>query len=253
MTDVCFVADMGSQNPVDFAKLKAAEYQTHKCEGVILRAQRSNGEIDAQFQPRCEAAMPLGFLPGAYAFNTGETAKAQADRFAGVTRPFAKLLRALDFETYPQGGNMSFDAALEFMERTDQTFGVATWMYSGNRLKELVIHATDAQRTFLDKHPLWGCEYGPKWRNVDVNGHTLPMTMQLWQFTDGSVGPQPHTFNGLEAHADVSIFQGTREQLEAIWYGAPLVAPAAAVTAQMAPVEQTSVLDHLETVVGRWV
>ena len=251
MTDICFVADMGSQNPVDFTKLAAADYQGHKCVGTINRAQRSNHQIDAQFVVRTEEAIKLGFLPGAYAFNTGETAQAQATRFAGVTKPFAKLLRALDFETYPQGGNMSFDASLEFMDRTDQTFGVATWMYSGNRLKELVIHATDAQRDFLDKHPLWGCEYGSKWRNVDVNGHTLPSPMQLWQFTDGQVGPQPHTFSGLEPHADISIFQGTREQLEAIWYGAPLVAPAA--TPAVTPVEQTSVLDNLTTAVGRWL
>lgn len=252
MADVCFVADMGSQNPVDFNKLKAAEYQTHKCEGVIHRAQRSNGLIDNTFASRTEQAIALGFLPGAYAFNTGETAQVQATRFAGVTKPVAKLLRALDFETNPNGGQMSFDSALEFMDRTDQTFGAATWLYSGNRLKELVIHATDAQREFLDKHPLWGCEYGPKWRNVDTNGNTLPMTLQLWQFTDGQNGPQPHTFDGLEPHADLSIFQGAREQLEAIWYGTPLVAAPPAAPASP-PVEQTSVLDHLETSVGRWL
>ena len=251
MTDVCFIADMGSQNPVDFTKLAAADYQGHKCEGVILRAQRSNGEIDKTFTPRAAEAIAAGRLLGGYAFNTGETAQAQAMHFIGVTKPIGKMLRALDFETYPQGGNMSFDAALEFMDRVDQAFGVTTWMYSGNRLKELVIHATDAQREFLSTHYLWGCEYGPKWRNVDVNGHTLPSPMQIWQFTDGQVGPQPHTFNGLEPHADISIFQGTREQLEAIWYGAPLVAPVA--VAPTVPIEQTSVLDNLTTAVGRWL
>lgn len=250
MTDVCFVADMGSQNPVDFTKLAAADYQGHKCVGTILRAQRSNGLVDSAFATRIEEAIKAGLLPGSYAFNTGESAQVQATRYATVTKPFGKIMRSLDFETNA-GGNMPFDAALEFMDRTDQAFGAATWMYSGNRLKELIIHATDAQREFLDKHLLWGCEYGPRWRNVDVNGHTLPMTMQIWQFTDGQVGPQPHTFSGLEPHADISIFQGTLEQLEALWYGAPLVAPVAAPA--VTPVEQTSVLDHLEATLGRWL
>lgn len=252
MTDICFVADMGSQNPVDFTKLAAADYQGHKCEGLILRAQRSNGQIDKTFAPRAAEAATAGQLVGAYAFNTGETAQVQANRFIGVTKPIGKMLRALDFETYPQGGNMSFDAALEFMDRVDQAFGCATWMYSGNRLKELVIHATDSQRMFLDTHFLWGCEYGPKWRNIDVNGHTLPMTIKLWQFTDGQNGPQPHTFNGLEPHADISIFQGTREELEAIWCGTPITGSGQAASPAI-PVAQTSVLDSLETTVSRWL
>lgn len=252
MVDVCFVVDVGSQNPINFEKLKAADYQGHKCEGAIIRAQRSNHEIDGLFVSRADEALSFGFQVGAYAFNTAESAQVQATRFIGVTKPFGKMMRALDFETYTAGGNMSFDNMIEFMDRTDQAFGYATWLYSGNRLKELVIHATDQQRSFLDAHPLWGCEYGPKWRNVDVNGHTLPMTLQLWQFTDGQIGPQPHTFDGLEAHSDLSIFQGTREQLAAAWNGAALSVPAST-TPPVPPVEQTSVLDNLETMAGRWL
>jgi GH25 family lysozyme M1 (1,4-beta-N-acetylmuramidase) len=229
MTDLCFVADMGSQNPVDFNKLKAASYNGVQCAGVILRATRSNCAIDKAFAGRAEAATKLGFPVGAYAFNTGESAQTQAKRFISVTASFAGILRCLDFEPNPSGSQMSLDSALEFLDLIDQRFGAATWLYSGSRIKQLVTQATDAQRDFLESHPLWGCEYGPKWKNVDVNGHPLPWENgpELWQFTDGQNGPLPHTFDGLEAHADLSVFQGSANALALVWPGAPKQPPPA--------------------------
>jgi lysozyme len=241
MTDVCFVADLGSQNPVDFNRLKAAAYNGVPCVGVILRATRSNCMVDSAFAARATAAGQAGLEVGAYAFCTGESAERQATRFinAAVSRDFSgALLRALDFEPNPSGSQMSFDTALEFLDRVDQKFGRATWLYSGSRIKALITQATDAQREFLEKHPLWGCEYGPRWRNIDVNGHALPWEhgCTLWQFTDGRVGPLPHTFDGLEPHADISLFQGTREQLVAQWSGAALKATPP--TSMMGVIEQ---------------
>jgi lysozyme len=229
-TDVCFVADMGSQNPADFSKLKAASYNSVPCAGVILRATRSNCATDPAFVGRADAAGKLGFSIGGYAFNTGEPAQTQANRFITITAPFAGMLRALDFEPNPSGSQMSLDSALQFLDLVDQKFGAATWLYSGSRIKQLVTQATDVQRDFLEAHPLWGCEYGPKWRNVDVNGHALPWEngTTLWQFTDGRNGPLPHTFDGLEAHADLSIFQGSANALALVWPGTPKAAAAPA-------------------------
>ena len=80
------------------------------------------------------------------------------------------------------------------------------------------LRATDNQRDFLGVHPLWGCEYGPRWRNVDANGHPLPWAKPfLWQYTDGDFGPGPHTLDGLEPHADLSVFDGTADELRAQW------------------------------------
>jgi len=223
MTDLCFVADLGSQNPVDFTKLAAASWNGIKCAGVILRATRSNCLPDVLFASRAEGAAKAGFLVGAYAFNTGEAAVVQATRFLNVTKPFGAILRALDFETNPSGRQMSLVSAIEFLDRVAQATGRRCWLYSGDRIKSLIVTATEAQRQALSQSPYWGCEYGPEFKDLDDDGHLLPWNAPtLWQDTADGIGPQPHTLDGLQAGADLSVFKGTREQLAAVWPGAPL-------------------------------
>jgi GH25 family lysozyme M1 (1,4-beta-N-acetylmuramidase) len=162
----CFIADLGSQNPIDFQKLAAATSNGAKCEAVILRATRSNHELDDQFPSRFDAAGRAGFLVGAYAFNTGEPAKVQADRFVGATRRCGAIFRALDFE----GDVMSLANAIAFLDQVDQATGHRTWIYGGDHIKSQIVNATSAQRDFLAQHGLWGCEYGAmQWKNVDAN------------------------------------------------------------------------------------
>lgn len=248
MTDTCFVADMSSQNPVDFNKLRLATYKSKSVEAVILRATRSNCMTDPAFASRADEALKTGFLVGAYAFCTGEAAQTQVARFINATASFDTISRWLDFEPNPSGSQMSFDSMIDFLDGTDQKFGRATGLYSGSRLKQLIINATDQQREFLESHPLWGSEYGPKWKNLDVNGHPLPWESgpALWQYTDGQVGPQPHTFDGLEPHADLSVFQGTRDQLAALWGTKPAAPSASSASSSLMQVEQEilSLLDH---------
>lgn len=228
----CFIADLGSQNPIDFQKLAAATSNGAKCEAVILRATRSNHELDDQFLSRFDAAGRAGFLVGAYAFNTGEPAKAQADRFVGATKKCGDIFRALDFE----GDVMSLANAIAFLDLVGQATGRRPWIYGGDRIKSQIVHATDAQRDFLAQHGLWGCEYGiSHWKNVDANQKPLPWpAVTIWQYTgDGIASPTglPTTLDGLEKGADLSIFQGTRDDLAQIWAGAPIAPPAAAVAA----------------------
>lgn len=234
----CFVADLGSANTLDCAKLSAGSWNGIKCVGVIHRATRSNGEIDPDYAIRLPQIIAAGMLPGAYAFNTGETAAVQAARLINITSPdIPTLCRALDFETNPSGNQMSLGAALEFLDRIDQAFGRRTMIYSGDRIKTVIVSATDQQRDFLAAHALWGCEYGPTFKNIDDNGKSLPWPKPLlWQFTgDGVAGP-PTTLSGLQQGADLSVFAGTRDQLAEVWAGAAIVAVAPpVVVAQASP------------------
>jgi len=243
----CLVADLGSQNPFDPQKLRAARWNGVACEGVILRATRSTGEIDQQFAVRYAVASRLGFLVGAYDFNTGEAAAVQAARFLKATAGRPGLARVLDFERNPSGAQMTLAMAIEWLDRVDQATGFRAWLYSGDQIKSLVTKATAAQRDFLGQHLFWGCEYGPTFKLFDDNGKRLPWTnAALWQFTGDGVGPEPRTLDGLEEGADLSIFNGTRADLEKIWSGAPVVTqarwpaasavpPLPAVTAAAAP------------------
>lgn len=216
-----YIADMGSQNPVDFQRLAKTE-----CAGIIHRATRSNMKLDLLYGQRRSMARAAGLLTGAYAFNTGEDASIQANRFLMAAQLSADESAWLDLERNTSGcGTMTLAQWLEFLDRVDQARGIACGTYGGDVVKALIVHATAAQRDFLAAHPLWGCEYGPRWRNVDVNGRTLPWPEPfLWQFTGDGVGPQPHTLDGLEPGADLSVFDGTADELKAEWAG-PAIPP----------------------------
>lgn len=218
-----YVADMGSQNPVNFTKLAASG-----CAGVIHRATRSNEETDPQYHPRREIARAGGLLWGGYAFNTGEDVATQVNRFLKFASFEFDEAAWLDLERNPGGtGQMTLAMWIEFLDRVDQARASHCGTYGGDLPKSLIVHATAAQRDFLAAHPLWGCEYGPRWRNVDCNGHPLPWSkLFLWQFTGDDIGPQPHTLPGLEQGADLSSFDGTLDELKAAW---PLPATTGAV------------------------
>lgn len=251
MTDLCFVADMYHLNPVDFTKLAAASWNGIKCVGIIHKASQGAGVPDPLYEARRLKATAAGFLWGAYAFNTGENVAGQVAAFFKVATPDAATGMYLDFEDNSKS-EMSLAQALEFLDRGDQKLGRRLGIYSGNRMKELIPAASAAQRDFLAQHAFWGCEYGPVFKDVDVNGHPLPWAAPfLWQDTGDGIGPQPHTLDGIEQGADLSIFKGTRDQLAAAWPGAALQpAPAPASTA---PAPEPGIMGKLEAEVKRVV
>ncbi len=209
-----YIADFGSQNTVDFAKLGKSG-----CVGVILRATRSNEKDDALYPSRRELARNNGLLTSAYAFNTGEPPAVQVKRFLDWANLDPDEGGYLDLERNPSGtGQMTLPMTIEWMDRYDQAQGRYCGLYSGDVIKTLITRATDKQREFLALHPLWGCEYGPKWKNVDANGRSLPWAKPfIWQCTSDGIGPEPHTLDGLEDGADLSVFDGTIDELRAAW------------------------------------
>ncbi len=228
MTDLCFVTDLYHGNPVDFHKLANASYNGIKCVGIIHKASEGADVADPMYASRRPVALNAGFLWGAYAFNTGQPVADQVAEFLKIAAPDNATALFLDFEDNTQS-EMSLAQAVEFLDRVEQAIGRHCRLYSGNRLKELIVRATDAERTFLAADPtrLWGCEYGPQFKDTDTAGHPLPWAAPfLWQDTGDGLGPQPHTLNGLHAGADLSVFKGTRIDLEQVWAGSgpkPLV------------------------------
>ena len=216
-TKLCFVADMNHANPVDFTKLAAANYNGVRCAGVIHKATQGAGYADPQYAKRRPLALAAGLLWGAYSFNTGDAVADQVAEFLKVAEPDDATGLWLDFEDN-SASEMSLVQALEFMDRVDQATGRTCGIYSGDRMKTLIVSATQAQRDFLAAHAFWGAEYGTVFKDVDDNGKPLPWDVPfLWQDTGDGLGPQPHTLDGLEAGADLSIFQGSADQLRAAW------------------------------------
>jgi GH25 family lysozyme M1 (1,4-beta-N-acetylmuramidase) len=218
MTVIPLVADMNHANPVDFAALKHSS-----CIGVIHKARQGVGFEDNAYHKRRDLAEAQGLLWGAYDFATEGDIKADVAAFIATANPDDHTSLWLDYERN-KARTMSIAHALEFLDRVDQWLGRRCGIYGGDLIKSEIVHCTAAQREFLGQHPLWGCQYGPRWKNLDVNGHPLPWKEPLlWQYTGDGVGPLPHTLPGVRAGADLSTSSLTAEQLRAVWPGPSIV------------------------------
>ena len=185
--------------------------------GIIHKATQGVLTHDPLYAARRALAKSVNMLWGAYDFNTGDNPKQQVEYFFKVAQPDETTLCALDLEDNTHS-EMSLTQAREYLEYGDEKLGRTFWLYSGNRIKQLIVHADSETKAFFAKHKLWGCEYGPKWKNFDVNGQRLPWDKPtLWQYTDGKLGLTPHGVPGLQSHMDVNHFDGTDEELAAIW------------------------------------
>jgi lysozyme len=202
-----------------------AMLQRGGCQFVIHKATQGVGVTDRLYAPRRKAAESVGLLWGAYHFNTGDNVPSQVQHFLDAAQPDANTFMALDFEDN-RGGNMSLSSAIQFLEILDKELtkianGQERFakIYSGNRIKETIIHADAPTRFFLAKHDIWLCQYGPKARLIDSNARPLPWSEYfLWQFTGDGVGPQPHNMPGVVTKGiDINRFDGDIETLKSEW------------------------------------
>lgn len=186
-----------SPNP-NFAKAKDAGIK-----GIIHKA--SQYVPDNQYEHRREAALAEGLLWGAYHFTTAASWEEQVDLFCSVVKPDPNTFPWIDHESY-RGYTMPLQTAINFMDAIDQKFSRPCGMYSGNVIKEQMIHATDAQRQFLGEHPFWLAQYNTTPQMVDYNHHPMPWMGKafLWQFTGDGSGPGPHSIPGMGNGIDIS-------------------------------------------------
>lgn len=185
---------------------------------VIHKATQGLNTNDPLYAERRKPVEDAELLWGAYHFNTGDNVQNQVDHFFNAAKPDANTLMALDFEDNKQS-QMNLDEAVEFLSIGDKLLGRKLKIYSGNRIKALIINTDPAIRNFLAAHDLWGCEYGPEWKNIDVNQRPLPWDKPfIWQFTGDGVGPYPHTIPGVVTKGiDINRFEGTSNELKAKW------------------------------------
>lgn len=205
-----------------------AAVQAFGIRGVFLKATQGVLSHDPAYAARRRAVDDAGLMPGAYDFNTGDPVRQQVDCFFAVAEPDigprGRVACCLDFEDN-RASEMTLGQLCDYLELADARLGRRFWIYSGDRLKSLIVHASADQRAFLAQHILWGCEYGPRFRLVDDSGHGLPWSAEsiLWQFTGDGAGPGPHAIPGIAtAGIDVSTWTGDLAQLAAAWSGAPL-------------------------------
>lgn len=189
--------------------------------GIIHKATQGVAVTDRTYSQRKAAALASGMLWGAYHFNTGDDIKGQVNHFFDAAQPDDNTLMCLDWEDNKQS-QMNLAEAIEFLNLADEKLGRPLWVYSGNRAKELLAHASNDQKTVFAKRHLWLCRYAPgPGPLVDANGHALPFKdCPLWQYTGDGLGQEPHNMPGILTHGiDINHFAGTKDELKAIWAG----------------------------------
>ena len=148
------------------------------------------GDILANFRENLRQAERHQMIVIGYAFGVGGISGAsQADmlldllRMGSPGRPIPGRILALDLESNPGGSSMTDAEATAFIRRVLQRTG-----------RYPVLYASDSKPRpgILGKCPRWVADWsGARPRAA------------FWQFTDGSLGPGPHSFPGV-GHCDIN-------------------------------------------------
>lgn len=199
------VVDISHHNGnVDLTKAKAAGIV-----GVIHKATQGTTMVDNMYQQNRQKAASAGLLWGAYHFGTSGDGAAQADFFLSKANADAQTLLVLDYE--PNGNStMTLAQAKAFVSRINEVTGRFPGFYSGSLIKQQL--GGKPADPVLSQCFLWIAQYGPAPTNIPA---TWP-AWTMWQYTDGNVGPQPHSVDGI-GNCDRDQFNGSIEQLQQLW------------------------------------
>jgi lysozyme len=192
--------------------IQAQDYDAVKRDGivgVIYKATEGTSYTDPTYVGQQRAAKEAGLKWGAYHFANGSDVEQQVDNFMQFACPDPDELFCLDWEDNPGGSKMSLSQAKQWITMVEDALerpGECV-IYGGNTLKEMVPDDDE----FFRSRRLWLCQYG--------STPVLPEAWNrywLWQFTDGQVGPSPHSIDGI-GPCDINSYKGTPEQLIADW------------------------------------
>lgn len=207
------VVDLSHWDPAD-------DYTAAKKDGivgVIYKATEGTSYTDPTYVGQQQAAKMVGLKWGSYHFATAASVSGQIENYLRYASPDPDELFCLDWEDY--GSNtMSLDDVKTWITEVEAALRrpQECVLYSGNTAKEALGEEVD---DFLGARRLWLCQYGstPKWQRSWTR-------YWLWQFTDGVVGPEPHSIDGI-GPCDINHWDGTADELIAEWASGHAVAP----------------------------
>lgn len=178
--------------------------------GIIWKATQGTGFQDDAYWNNRAKATTVGLLWGSYHFGTSDDVGKQVNNYLQFAQPLPDELICLDLEPNPdsQMTQVQARAFVQGVETALDRVGECV-LYSGNTIKEMLGNTVD---TFWGARRLWLAQYG----NLPVVQKSWD-TYWLWQYTDGTYGPLPHTVPGISGGIDCSHFSGTPSMLEAQW------------------------------------
>lgn len=199
--------DLSHWDPADnYAKVKNAGIV-----GVIYKATDDTSYTDPTYKSQKAAAKAAGLLWGSYHFAHPGSISEQVGNYLAFANPEPDEIFCLDWEN-ANDGTMSGSEAQQWIEGVEGKLGrpKQCLIYSGNVAKEKL---GNSHYSFFGLRRLWLAQYSTT-ATVQVSWETY----WLWQFTDGQVGPQPHSIAGIGA-CDINHFAGSVDQLKTEWSG----------------------------------
>ncbi|SRR6266487_27633 len=199
------IIDVNHDNSLNFTKLQEAGIVA-----IVHKATEGKTFKDSKYETRKKQARELGFLWGAFHFSSGVDPVAQVKNFLSVEdAQDPNIFIALDWEDSTSGDNMTLAQAQQFVLEVKDRTGRFPLIYGGHMIRENV----KKENKILKNCPLWYQRY--RETPLGIPMHTWPK-FTLWQYTDGSHGPEPRKTPGASG-ADRNRFDGTVKQLRAAW------------------------------------
>ncbi|HLE63809.1 MAG TPA: glycoside hydrolase family 25 protein [Pyrinomonadaceae bacterium] len=199
------VVDVSHHNgKIDFMKVAKAGIV-----GVIHKATQGLRFVDPLYHRNREKALTAGLFWGAYHFGTLADSVKQADHFLYTVNPEGQTLLVLDYE--PNGkSTMTLAQAREFVIRVATVTGTFPGIYSGSLIKEKL--ANKPVDAILSQCFLWIAQYASTPTRIPPTW----ATWTFWQYTDGLVGPEPRSVDGI-GPCDRDQFNGSLAGLRRLW------------------------------------
>ena len=175
---------------------------------IIFKGTEGVSSHDPKYHLAKKEAKELGLLWGSFHFsNNGDVTK-QVSNYLSYVKPEGNEVICLDFE-HNKGKEMSLKQAEQFVQLVKGELGRFPMLYGGAWMREQI---GKNKNEILSQCPLWYRRYASSPKELPTQ---VWPTYTLWQYTDGEIGGNPKTVNGITC--DRSFFQGTEDDLKNAW------------------------------------
>jgi GH25 family lysozyme M1 (1,4-beta-N-acetylmuramidase) len=212
--DTALAIDPYGPNDIDWDKLA-----TDSRVVAIIHQATSGNKKDAKYAERKALALSKGYKWGAYHLGLPGDPIQQADFYLSVTQPGSDEVIALDIETLDPKKSMTLENARLFIAHIKEKTGRYPLFY-GNQSIIQQVSSSYGKRGEFSLAPLWYARY--KSTVHDFPKGTWP-TYTLWQFkselncTQNALDKCPYVVPGTEPDMDVSVYNGTIDDLKKRW------------------------------------
>lgn len=177
---------------------------------IIHKATRGTKELDSAYISRKQEARGRGYLWGSYHWGVTGKPEEQADHYIDTVAPGDDELISLDLEDATSSTLMNADEALRFVKRVNERIGRYPVLYTNHASAKLI--STTYKNTDFAKMPLWYARFKGVVTDFPVG---VWSSYTIWQFSSEILGQM--AIPGVKADMDVNVFNGTVEQLKAVW------------------------------------